>query len=250
MAHTKILFINLGYARGIGGRLAEHIRYAHRHFYCSPIIQKEALRQFNELIVKEKPDVCCLVEINRGSFASAGFDQLAALINETYSFSDIENKYAQGSFLRSFAMTSGNCNAFIAKRKYNFEKLFFTRGMKRLVYKICLDKDLTLFFAHFSLKKTIRAQQIIEARNLMSKTPGEVIFLGDFNILSGLHEINPLLDQGRFILLNRDDHPTFFFHKQEKILDLCVCSPSLAEKTALKILPQSYSDHAALIVDI
>ena len=246
----KILFMNLGYARGISGSLAHHIRYAHRHFYCSPSVQKQSLNLFNSLMREEKPDIACLVEIDRGSFGTSQFNQVEHLLDETYSFSNIENKYAHNSFLRSFGPTSGKSNAFIARKKYDFEKLSFACGVKRLVYKIKLSDEVTLFFAHFSLNRTTRARQILEAREQMRKVLGEVIFLGDFNVLSGLHEIEPMLDHGRHMLLNRDSEPTFLFHKRKLVLDLCITTPLLAGRAHLRVLPQTYSDHAALILDI
>lgn len=246
----KILFMNLGYARGISGSLMHHIRYAHRHLYCVPSVQKQSLNLFSGLMREEKPDIACLVEIDRGSFGTAQFNQVEHLLDNIYFFSDIENKYAQNSLLRSFGPTAGKSNAFIARKKYDFEKLSFACGVKRLVYKIKLDNELTLFFAHFSLNKTTRARQIIEAREQFRKTPGEVLFLGDFNVLSGLHEIEPILENGRRILLNRDSEPTFLFHKRKLVLDLGISTPELAARTHLRVVPQTYSDHAALILDI
>jgi endonuclease/exonuclease/phosphatase family metal-dependent hydrolase len=250
MISYKILFINLGYARGIDGRLSEHARYAHRHFYCDPAIQRRSLHQLSQLIKQEDPDLCCFVEIDQGSFGTARFNQLEALVNEQYSFSDIENKYAPNSLLRLFSFTSGKSNAFISKRKYDFEKLYFTCGIKRLIYKIRIATNVTIFFAHFSLHKLTRRRQLLEALVLMRQEAGEVIFLGDFNILSGLREIDPMLDQGRFTLLNDRTVPTFLFHKHKLVLDLCVCSPTLGKQASLKVLPQPFSDHAALILQI
>jgi len=250
MAALKILFSNLGYCRGISGRLAEHVLYAYRHFYCSPRIQQQALGLLNKLIANEKPDLCCLVEIDRGSLGTARFNQLQMLVNETYPFFEIENKYARGSFLRSFAMTSGKSNAFIAKKKYPFEKMYFTRGVKRLIYKITVEPNLTLFFAHFSLKKSIRMRQLVEMRDLAQKAPGDCILLGDFNVLTGLQEIAPILDEGRLVLLNRDDQPTFFFHRHKRILDLCLVSRGIENRCRLNILPQPFSDHAALVLEV
>ena len=249
MAHHKILFSNLGYARGISGRLSEHIRYLHRHFYCSLPVQKRALQQFCQLIREEKPDVCCLVEIDQGLDGPKRFNQLEMLISEIYPFSDIENKYGKESFFRSFAATAGKSNAFISKQTLVFEKLFFKHGIKRLIYKIQLENNITLFFAHFSLNKKVRTQQIKEAAELIAEVRGEAIFLGDFNILSGLSEIAPLLKNG-LVLLNRAEDPTFFFHKQKRILDLCICTKNISEYMRLKVVQQSYTDHAALIIEI
>jgi len=250
MGTYKILLSNLGYARGISGQLAHHIFYAHRHFYCSPAVQKHSLQQLNTLIRREDPDICCFVEIDEGSFASAGFNQLQALIDKKYAFFDIENKYAPASRLRSFFMTKGKSNAFMAKHVFPYEKLYFGCGGKRLIYKIDLGKNLTLFFAHFSLNKSMRIRQLHEAGDLMRGVAGEAIFLGDFNILTGISELAPLLNHGPFVLLNREDHPTFTFHTRRLVLDLCICSKGISRHARLKVVPQPYSDHAALVLEV
>jgi endonuclease/exonuclease/phosphatase family metal-dependent hydrolase len=246
----KILLSNLGYARGINGSLVDHVRYAHRHVYCLPDVQKKSLRQLSKLIALEDPDICCFVEIDKGSFTSAGFNQLEELIDEKYGFFDIENKYAPRSRLRSFFITKGKSNAFLAKRDFPHEKIHFACGVKRLIYKIRLAQNLTLFFAHFALSKPVRTKQILEIEKLIRETKGEVIFMGDFNILTGMREIEPLINHGRFILLNREDDPTFTFHKRKLVLDLCVCSKGIAKHAHLKVVPQPYSDHAALVLNI
>src|SRR2546421_44911 len=113
MAEHKILLSNLGYMRGINGALSHHLRYAHRHFYCSVTAQKKALQQLAAILEREDPDICCFVEIDKGSSGSANFNQLEALVNEKYHFSDIENKYGQKSLLRSLPFSRGKSNAFL-----------------------------------------------------------------------------------------------------------------------------------------
>lgn len=250
MQRCKILFSNLGYARGISGDLTEHITRAHRHFYCPPDIQKAILQQLSALIAEEDPDICCFVEIDQGSFTSGRLNQLAALLNEHYAFFDIENKYGPTSRLRSFFLTAGKSNAFIAKQPMPYEKIYFRAGTKRLIYKVALNSSATLFFAHFSLNRAVRARQILEIRQLVADTPGEVIVLGDFNVLTGLGELAPLMEDSGLTLLNKPDSPTFRFHRKHLLLDLCLCSEGLADKAELKIVPQPFSDHAALMLDI
>jgi endonuclease/exonuclease/phosphatase family metal-dependent hydrolase len=250
MRSYKILLSNLGYARGISGRLSHHLLYAHRHLFCNPAVQKRSLQQLSALIAAENPDICCFVEIDRGSVSSAGFNQLQELVNDKYAYFDIENKYAPTSRLRSFFVTRGNCNAFIAKHPFPHEKIYFASGIKRLVYRVHIEKDLTLFFAHFSLNRLVRARQILQVEELMKAAAGEAIFLGDFNILTGLEEIAPLLGGGQFVLLNRADAPTFTFHKRKLVLDLCLCSKGIARRARLKVIPQPFSDHAALVLEI
>jgi endonuclease/exonuclease/phosphatase family metal-dependent hydrolase len=247
---SKILFLNLGYARGISGRLSDHIRYAHRHIYCPPVTQKQSLDQLAQLIKHEAPDLCCFVEIDQGSYGAARYNQLSCIVNAAYGTTDIENKYARDSVWRSFGPTAGKSNAFMSRRDVPFEKLFFKHGMKRLIYKIDWLPGLTILFAHFSLQRATRAKQLLEARALLRQIEGETIFLGDFNVLSGLAEIEPLLDGGKYVLLNQRDTPTFFFHRKQSVLDLCICSARVARQATLTVLPQAYTDHAALIVDL
>jgi len=251
MANYKILTSNLGYLRGINGQLVSHLVFAHRHIYCAPSVQKKSILQLAKLIETEDPDICCFMEIDQGSHDCGYFNQLEALLlNENYRYFHIENKYAPNSRLRQFAFTRGKSNAFISKKEYPHESIYFTHGTKRLVYKLQLKKNLTLFFAHFSLKKSVRARQLAEIRELIKTTSGETILLGDFNILTGLQELAPLLNQNNLKLLNKEDLPTFTFHRSQKVLDLCICSESLAPRMHLRVIPQPFSDHAALLAEI
>jgi endonuclease/exonuclease/phosphatase family metal-dependent hydrolase len=246
----KILFSNLGYARGISGKLSHHAFYLLRHLYCSRSAQNKTLIQLNTLIARENPDICCFVEIDKGSFNSAGMNQLDGLTNSKYTFSHIENKYGVDSPLRSFFITKGKSNGFMAKRDFHYERLYFRHGIKRLIYKIHLSENVALFFTHLSLNKSVRLTQLQEVFGLMREARGEAILLGDFNLLSGLGELDPLLDQSGFILLNQVDTPTFLFHKRRLVLDVAICTRGIAARSSLKVVPQPYSDHAALVLDI
>lgn len=241
---------NLGHLRGISGSLTHHLLLAHRHFYCSAAVQENVWRQLTGVISREHPDLCCFVEIEQAAFHSANFCLLEDIAGESYPFFDIENKYGYTSRLRSFPMTRGKSNAFLAKHDFSYEKIHFSHGTKRLIYKISLAPEVTLFFAHFSLNKKTRTRQLQEVRQLISDTPGEVIFLGDFNILGGFWELEPLLHQNDLVLLNRKEHPTFTFHFFRKVLDICICTRNIAARSRLLVIPQPYSDHAALLLEV
>lgn len=247
---TVILMSNLSYLRGLNGCLAHHFRYAHRHFYCSRAVQEASIQQVIEIMEREQPDVCCFVEIDKGSADLANFNQLEALASEQYPYFDIENKYGLTSRLRALPLTRGKSNGFLSRRKLEYEKIYFTHGTKRLIYKLQLEPNVSLFFAHFSLKKAVRLQQLLQIRQLVSETPGEVVILGDFNIHSGFGELAPLLNESHLILLNQEDVPTFRFHRTLLPLDLCICSHGIAKRAQLKIISQPYSDHEALVLTI
>jgi endonuclease/exonuclease/phosphatase family metal-dependent hydrolase len=243
---TRILFSNLGYLRGINGSMLHHVRYIHRHFYCTPEVQRAHIKQLSRLIEDESPDLCCFVEIDKGD----NLNQLEALVTEHYKYYDIENKYGINSKLRTLPVARGKSNGFLANQNYLHEKIYFTHGTKRLIYKIQLEPNVTLFFAHFSLKQAVRAEQLKQTRQLLSETPGELILLGDFNIHTGFKELAPLLHENNLLLLNEEDKPTFRFHKTKLALDLCICSHAIAKRSHLRIIHQPYSDHDALILTI
>lgn len=250
---SRIFLSNLGYARGINGCLIHHMRYLHRHIYCNAVVQQQALNQLRDVIVQETPDICCLVEVDKGSFDTANFDQMEHLLSDEYPYYDIENKYSHASFLRTLAFTRGKSNAFMAKHPYSHEKVFFPYGTKRLIYKIHLSEHLVLFFSHFSLKYATRIKQLNFVGELIAQEiihGREVIFMGDFNILTGLRELSPITEGDGLKLVNREDEPTFTFHRRKLLLDLCLATPGIHPHIDLRVIPQPYSDHAALLAEV
>jgi len=246
----KILFSNLGYARGISGSLAHHLALAGRNLFTLPAAQRKVLAQFRAIIEQERPELCCLVEIDSGSLHSGFLNQIQALMCGNYCFSDITSKYEESSLLARLPLHWGKSNGFLARQEFPFQRRYLKHGAKRLVYQIALP-GITLFFAHFSLHQVTRKLQFTEMRQLVQEVGGEVIILADFNIMTGFDELRPLQQgEGGLQLLNRDNEPTFRFHRQERVLDLCLCSPALVPRTRLEIIQQPFSDHAALLLEL
>jgi endonuclease/exonuclease/phosphatase family metal-dependent hydrolase len=246
----RILFSNLGYATGIDGSLRHHASKILRHAFQTKVMQRRILAQFNSIIEETKPDLCCLVELDQGSVHSSYFNQMKALISAQYPAFDIADKYGPQSHLSSLWFHRGKSNGFLAKAPKVFERLYFEHGTKRLIYKIELRPNLTLFFAHFSLTRRTRAKQFIEMKDLVETTSGQVLVFGDFNTLTGLAELKPLVDENCLKLLNSPDMPTFRFHRWNHILDLCLVSPALEPFCRLDVIAQPFSDHEALLLEI
>lgn len=246
---SKILFSNVGYAKGIDGSLAQHVRLVGRHFYNSLSVQQQVLQQLKKIITEEDPDVCCFVEVDGGSLHSAYHNQLSSLVDEDYVCHDICGKYGEDSWISRALFHRGKSNAFIAKSEVPFERLYFKYGTKRLIYKICLPDNIRLFFAHFSLNWKTRIKQMEEVREIIQKEEGDVVLMADFNIMRGFSEFSPLLENTSLKILN-DNTPTFTFHKTQLPLDICLVSESLAERAEIKIINQPFSDHKALLVKI
>lgn len=245
----KIFFSNIGYAKGIDGTLWQHLGRMHRHVYCGMTPQQQVLSQLKSIIGTEQPDLCCLVEVDRGSFHSSYYNQLSALLDDDFVHHDIADKYGDNNLLGRVPLFQGKSNAFISKEPLDFQRLYFKRGSKRLIYRIMLPGNIALYFAHFSLQEKVRALQFAELRDFMELHDGEAIILADFNIMQGFKELRPLLDRTDLMVLNDETQHTFRLYNKRWTLDLCICSQSLAERLRLKIIPQPYSDHAALLVE-
>jgi endonuclease/exonuclease/phosphatase family metal-dependent hydrolase len=246
----RILFSNLGYATGINGTLRQHAGKVLRHAFQTRAMQHKILAQFNTIIEATNPDLCCLVELDQGSIHSGYLNQMKALISAQYPVFDIADKYGPQSHLSSMLFHRGKSNGFLAKNPHSFEHLYFEHGTKRLIYKIQLRPDLTLFFAYFSLTRKIRAKQFVEMKRLVEATGGTVLVFGDFNTLTGLVELKPLVENSFLTLLNSPDSPTFRFHRWHHTLDLCLVSPSIAPICRLDVIAQPFSDHEALLLEI
>lgn len=245
----RILFSNLGYARGIDGSLGQHMLRFPRNFYVTKAAQQKTLSAFKALLLEHGPDLCCIVEVDSGSMHSANLNQMTPLLGPDYPFHDIADKYGENSRLGRLPLHQGKSNAFLARREFPFARLYLRHGTKRLIYRLTLP-GFTLFFAHFSLKAPVRALQLAEMRRLVDETPGGAMVLGDFNTMLGFGELKPLVNDGALQILNREDEPTFLFHRKKLALDLCVCTQKLAVRTKVQILPQPFSDHAALLVEV
>jgi endonuclease/exonuclease/phosphatase family metal-dependent hydrolase len=248
MSSVRILMSNIAYARGMSGSLFDQVMRAYRHVHCRTQVQQNVVDQIRCLVDAEKPDVCGFVEIDRGRASGKAFNQLHAILDGKYPVWDIANKYFRGNRSHAIPFLGRNCNAFCAKREVPFERVYLPAGMKRLAYKITLAPRLTLFFTHLALRKKTRTRQMEGIRALVDATPGEHVVMGDFNIFSGLDELKPLVDGSSLVLLNDPYAATHRFHKRHRVLDLCLVSEPLRERAELKVIPQGYSDHAALML--
>ncbi len=246
----KILFSNIGYAKGIDGTLSQHIKRFHRHLYSGQSLQQDVLKQLKIIIDTEQPDLCCFVEIDQGSLHTARVNQMQFLLDDNYACHDIADKYGERSWLGRMPLHMGKSNGFMAKQAVAFERLYFRNGTKRLFYKIQIAPDIQLLFGHFSLQKTVRARQFAEIKELIANTSDKIILLGDFNIMHGFIELDELCQTTDLHILNNEDDHTFRFHKRQLALDLCVCSNALRDRLSLTIIPQPFSDHAALVIQL
>lgn len=250
----RILFSNVGYAKGIDGSLKQHVMRATRHVSCPVPVQHQVLGQLKQIITLAQPDICCFVEIDSGSFSSRGLNHLTYLSDEHYPFVELAGKYGEELRLARLPLLDGKSNGFIARKPYAFERVYMTTGFKRLVYHLHLPDNTHLFFGHFSLQKHVRRlqfQQMNERiRDCLDTGAADIIVLADFNVMQGFAELAPLTEGLPLQIMSDADLPTFTFLKRRLALDLCLCTPGIAQRAQLEIIPQPFSDHAALLLTL
>jgi hypothetical protein len=246
---TRILFSNLGYARGIDGTLPQLIKRFYRFIYCRQAIQKDILNYLKTMMNEEDPDLCCFVEIHQGGRFVNKLNQLHSLVCDKYPHFDIANKYGEDNPVRYLPFHRGRSNGFMAKQDYRYKHIYFKHGTKRLIYEITLDNNRTILFTHFSLNAYTRARQFKHIAEYVNQLDTEVILLADFNIFQGFIELDDFIKDTGLVILNNEANATFTLHKKRLALDLCLCSPVLANKAKLKIIDQPFSDHDALLVE-
>ena len=145
----KIFFSNIGYARNIDGSLLQHLTGFHRNFFNSLYTQKKVLSQVRDVMNRCRPDLCCFVEVDMGSYSSAYLNHLDHISDEEYSYYDAADKYGEQSILSRLPFHQGKANGFLARSEIPYERLYLPYGSKRLIYKINLPGDIDLYFLHF-----------------------------------------------------------------------------------------------------
>ena len=233
----KILLLNLGYCTGLNGSLQHYFLRFYRYLYTPRNIQNGILQKLRNIIAREQPDLCCLLEITK--------PQMKTLLNKQYRYPMLENKYGKKSMLYYLPVFRKKCNGFLARKGVPFKRYFFRHGTKKLVYAISLPNNLTVVMAHFSLIRSTREKQFKEVKQLITGKK-KAIVCGDFNIFDGLEEVAPLLEQTNMRIMQTD--VTFPAYKPKRALDLFICSKNL--KTSCTVLNDQLSDHLPVVLEV
>ncbi len=234
------MFLNLQYAIGINGSWRKILRHFPRYFYCGAKVRKNVCSDLKKVLVREQPDVLCLVE----TYA----DHVRGLLDENYTFYDVESKYGIKSFLRKMPGFRRRSNAFLARKDLDFQKHFLKNGAKKLIYEMKISEDTGLFMGHFSLFKNIRKRQFTELTELARKYK-KVIICGDFNIFSGYKELEFMLESLDLTIVERGGRKTFPSGNPRLHLDLFLCSRDMEIKE-MRVLEDQLSDHLSIILEI
>ena len=251
---VKLICYNIEYCEGMEGLWYQYLKFWRIFF-----LPKELEEQLIETLIKLKPDILALVEVDLGSLRNSGRDEVKYLKQKLHLKDFVEKvKYPLKGWLKLFhhlPILSKQANALISKFKIKQVKYhFFDEGTKRMVIEATIHcpKPVTLLLAHLALGKQARAKQIKELTSLVNSIKTPVILMGDFNTFNGTSEIKELLQKTHLkdmISLDKQSvHYTEPAWHPSRRLDYILTSAAIKVKK-YSVLNFHFSDHLPLMVE-
>ena len=187
------------------------------------------------------------MEVDVGSYRTNYINQAELVASHLDHYHHYSVKYGKNSIGRNIPILNKQGNAILTKEKTpdsNFH--YFPRGFKKLVIE--LDTcGIKLFLVHLALQKSVRRRQLQHLAKL-AKSDAPTIIAGDFNTLSGSHELDEFMTELNLVNPNKKNQPTYPAWNPKKQLDYILCSKDIKIKKC-KVLKVKHSDHLPLILD-
>jgi endonuclease/exonuclease/phosphatase family metal-dependent hydrolase len=238
----KILLYNLAYCTGVDGSTHKYISHGLRHFVGSLRRRKTHINDLHTIIEREQPDVCCFVEVDSDS-------PLIDRLLHKYKYTDISNKYRAGSIFSKAPFYKKKSLCILSKFPFGVQRHYFTHGFKRLLTEAKFHNGFSLFLSHNSLRPWVRKRQFHLISLLAGDGRKKVITCGDYNILAGTHELEPLRKRGMKLANNPTDF-TFPAHRPRKTLDVFLCSDDIRVKRIRALKDVRLSDHLPVVLEV
>lgn len=235
----RILLYNVGYGTGLNGSLKSYLLQGYRYLYTPRRIIRQVRQSLYNLLSREKPDLCCFVEVHR----KHGFIPHP----KSYHF-HADVKYGRRSPLRFLPFFRDNCNAFCAEKPLHFHRQYFKSGTKKLIFEISLPNDIKLLMVHFALRESTRRKQCQELKAIINGRKN-IIVCGDFNVFKGARELHDLAESCGLKIVNSHSH-TFPAFKPKNALDLFLCPKDMEGVTARVLSDVQVSDHLPVLLEV
>jgi len=236
----KILLLNIEYGLDLNGSLFEYFLKGYRYLRCRKRVQSRVYMGLQKILKREKPDVCCLIEVDER--------QKAYLKSRDYPDLATANKYG-GWFMARLPKFAKKCHAVLAKEPFTVKKHYLKRGVKKLVYEIVLPNGVHLFIAHLAVLFSSVRQKQLEDLARFTAGKGKVIVCGDFNIYKGLNELDGFIKKTGYTLANKKSDKTFPAYRPKHPLDIFLHSKEIKE-VELKVLHDQISDHRPVLLTV
>lgn len=206
------------------------------------------LGRITDFIRSQDPDIVGLVEVDLGSLRSSAVNQAEAIAKAIGHSPCYENKYGLRSINQRLPIVRKQGNAFLTRYPGAVQRFhYFELGIKRLIMELELD-DVCLFLVHLSLRYQHRHHQMHHLLSLVKSAVKPVIVAGDFNTLSGDHEIGLFTSAAGLRNANGANLPSWPSRRPRRQLDFILYGPGI-EVTGFDLPQIGHSDHLPLVCD-
>jgi len=226
----KILLCNFWYGLDSDWKYLSYIT----HQIWKKKHERIALEKLRDLIIKEDPDIICICEITDGQLNSPIIQDLNYIFNAS-------TKYSKDDKIGKYIFWHHRLNIILTKKEYTSQKIYLSHGTKKLIYKFQIEKDMFLYFGHFSLRRNIRKKQFLELWKIIDSSKKNII-CGDFNIFWWTAELQELANIARLKIYS--PWKTFPAHTPKYYFDMFLVSEDVWFD--VEILPDILSDHLAI----
>jgi len=241
MKKIRIMIYNVGYLTGLNGSVSDYIFKSHRIIFPRNNIRKSISEKISTFIKKENPDIVFLPEVKDRHYMTS----IKSLFLKSY----INTKYIPSSILNHLPFFKGNSNGVFLKEDFTVTKFYLQNGTKKLVYKVDIQENFSVYFAHFALSAKTRKKQFLELAEIMKKDDN-CILAGDFNIFDGVKELQELLSIADLHTVNDLTKKTFPSSNPTYAIDLFLASPKV-NVTSINVLSDALtSDHLPVVLDL
>ncbi len=235
----RLLLYNIQYGTGRLRRFAwlETLRKTTRHF-----------DYIDRFVKAADPDLIGLVEVDAGSYRSRKRNQAAELAKK-FGYTQCHRvKYPSQSLGRRLPVLNKQANAVLSRLPLTHTAFHdFTIGFKSLAIRV-ETHAFTFFLVHLALGPRTRHKQLDELVHLIRSATTPVIVAGDFNTLSGAHEMKHFLKATGLVSANHEHQPTFPSWSPKKELDF-ICHDPRIKPLRFRVPRIRISDHLPVLLD-
>jgi len=207
------------------------------------------LEEIIRFIQESQPDVMGLIEVDAGSYRSGRKNQAQLIASSLGQYHTYRSKYAENHpYFSRIPILNKQGNAFITKNSITKETFHYvTRGVKKLVMELELE-NVVFLLVHLALSYRARQEQLRELKNIVRNVSKPCIVAGDFNVLTGKHELELFQEAAGLIEPVGNQLPTFPSWKPKRNLDFILHTPQI-RMSNFRVPQVLYSDHLPLLCD-
>jgi len=239
----RFLLYNIRYGTGAGWRFHTPVPF-------SGYLRKtrKNIPGIIDFIKLQNPDLVGLIEVDGGSRRSEGISQAEQIADELGHSYIFKTKYTTPLLAHHIPIIRRQGNAFFARDRMISRRChYFERGIKQLIIEVELE-HIIFFLVHLSVMGKHRQAQLKELAFLVKTCNKPVVLGGDFNVFSGIRELNHFLSVTGLKSANNLNVFTFPSRNPRWELDFIFHSPEITVNRIA--IPQiSLSDHLPLICD-